>query len=343
MKKYLCTALAAAMLLSGTVTAGAADIEKRDAQLRPDVTIIIDDDTTYFRSASGDYLYPILFNGSTYLPLRSIGEIMGKNVNWDEETKTVTLDGTRDTYKNTSKPSSDRKEDIEIQIRKDFKIIIDGKEQKFKDANGDRVYPILYNGSTYLPLRAIGEIMNNDVLWDGDEMTVTLKESGLTVTDADSFNSETGKVTGVLDKLDEIKQKILDDAGISGTVEFIKIEKDFEDGTWRYEIEFVYDGIEYDYEIEIITGRIISKKTEIAKEYTNSNEKDLISAEKAREIAMKDAKVSEKDVKSIKTKLDEDDGSYIYEVEFKCNGWEYEYEINAETGRIIDKEADYDD
>ena len=337
MKKIFGTMLAGVMCVSSVVSVSAAEIEEREAELRPDISIIIDDERTYFRNASGDYIYPILFDDSTYLPLRSIGEIMGKNVNWDEKTKTITISGDRDEYKNTTKPSRESREDIDVQIRKDFKIVIDNKEQRFKDANGDRVYPLLYEGSTYLPLRAIGEIMDNDVIWDGDEKTVTLKDDDRTVTDADSFESGKGKFS-----LEELKDKILKDAGIGGKkVEYIRVDKDYENGVWTYEIEFAYDGTEYEYEVEIDTGKIISRKTE--KEVDDDKDGKYISDNKAKSIAAKDAGIKEKDIRFIKATLDHDDGRAVYEIEFRHNGTEYEYKIDAETGKILDKDVDYDD
>lgn len=62
-------------------------------------------------------------------------------------------------------------------------------EKEFYSVTGQRVYPILYNGSTYLPLRAIGEIMNKDVVWNNSTKTITL-DGDFTVTDADSFETE---------------------------------------------------------------------------------------------------------------------------------------------------------
>lgn len=67
-------------------------------------------------------------------------------------------------------------EDITAQLRGDLKIIIDGKTQTFQDVNGQVVYPVMYNGTTYLPLRAIGGVMGKPVAWDGDTQTVTLGE-----------------------------------------------------------------------------------------------------------------------------------------------------------------------
>lgn len=63
---------------------------------------------------------------------------------------------------------------IQAEIHRDMTIIVDGKVQSFEDANGSKVYPILYNGTTYLPVRAIGNLMKKDVGWDGTTKTITL-------------------------------------------------------------------------------------------------------------------------------------------------------------------------
>ncbi len=52
------------------------------------------------------------------------------------------------------------------------KLVIDGEEITPKDANGNIVEPFIYNGTTYLPVRAIGEVFNKDVHWDGENATV---------------------------------------------------------------------------------------------------------------------------------------------------------------------------
>lgn len=84
--------IATIMILSFTVGVYANDIIKTiTAQLRPDFTIIIDNEKQVFKNADGKIVYPLLYDGTTYLPVRSIGSIMGKNVDWDGDKKLVSL------------------------------------------------------------------------------------------------------------------------------------------------------------------------------------------------------------------------------------------------------------
>lgn len=49
-----------------------------------------------------------------------------------------------------------------------------GEVQTMKDANGDTVYPISYKGNTYLPIRAIANMLGIGIDWDADTQTVVL-------------------------------------------------------------------------------------------------------------------------------------------------------------------------
>ena len=48
---------------------------------------------------------------------------------------------------------------ITAALRPDITVELNGKEQTMKDVNGKEIYAISYNGSTYLPIRAIGEAL----------------------------------------------------------------------------------------------------------------------------------------------------------------------------------------
>jgi hypothetical protein len=57
-----------------------------------------------------------------------------------------------------------------------IKIVMSGKQVTPTDINGKAVEPFTYNGTTYLPLRAIATTLGSDVTWDNATNTVTLKE-----------------------------------------------------------------------------------------------------------------------------------------------------------------------
>ena len=54
------------------------------------------------------------------------------------------------------------------------KIVLDGKEFICTDANGAVVHPMIYNGTTYIPVRAVSSAFGKAVYWDGEEQTVYL-------------------------------------------------------------------------------------------------------------------------------------------------------------------------
>ena len=69
-----------------------------------------------------------------------------------------------------------------------------------------------------------------------------------------------------------------------------------------------------------------------------------IGMNQAKQIALDHAGLSFSDVQFVKTRADRDDGRLVYEIEFVVkNGStvkEYDYEIDASTGKIVD--YDYD-
>lgn len=56
-----------------------------------------------------------------------------------------------------------------------IKVVVDGKEVQFgKDTKGNQIEPFIYNGTTYLPLRAVGEAIGKEVKWDQNTKTAFL-------------------------------------------------------------------------------------------------------------------------------------------------------------------------
>ena len=71
--------------------------------------------------------------------------------------------------------------------------------------------------------------------------------------------------------------------------------------------------------------------------------KNYIGYDKAKQIALSNAGLSAKNVRDLEVELDYDYGKMIYEVSFETASTEYEYDIDAVTGKIINKEIEEDD
>ena len=54
-------------------------------------------------------------------------------------------------------------------------VTLDGEEMELKNALGETVVPILVDGTTYLPIRAISEALGLDVDWEQGDHKVILE------------------------------------------------------------------------------------------------------------------------------------------------------------------------
>lgn len=122
------------------------------------------------------------------------------------------------------------------------------------------------------------------------------------------------------------------------TVSKLKTKMDFEDGSMVYEVEFVYDGIEYEFEIEAVFGKIVEQ--EISKDdYIPNGDAVKMTKEQALALAYELAGVTDQtQVTNLDQKTDKDHGKTIYEVEFVYDGTEYEFEI-GEYGTVFKRKA----
>ena len=199
--------------------------------------------------------------------------------------------------------------------------------------------------------RAIYEIEfyagNVEYDYDIDAATgAVLKQSK--ETHSTSAGGTTGGTTGTDIGRDAALAAALAHAGLKeADVTGVRVESDREDGRAIYEIDFYAGNVEYDYDIDAATGKVIeySKETKggTTGNTTGSTTGTDIGASKAKSIALSHAGVSSSDAYDMKAERDRDNGVTVYEVEFKAGGYEYEYEINASTGEILGHSREYDD
>lgn len=97
--------------------------------------------------------------------------------------------------------SAGLQETITATLRRDLNIEVDGVKQTMKDASGNTVYPIIYKGSTYVPFRAVGDLVGVKVDWDSATQTAKYITNG-NPTPADKPEPNKPVVKGV-DLLDD--------------------------------------------------------------------------------------------------------------------------------------------
>lgn len=159
-------------------------------------------------------------------------------------------------------------------------------------------------------------------------------------------------------------------ADISNITSF---RKDNDNGRAEYDVEIIYDGFEYDFEISAKDGKIFDRSKEIAdaedlarleahqnanKSSENAEESKSVvvdgnSAGSASDIGLEKAKsIALEQVPGaaygdiVKAYQDYDDGRSEYDIKIRYDGYEYEFEIDGASGKIISKDVDrveYDD
>ena len=155
---------------------------------------------------------------------------------------------------------------------------------------------------------------------------------------------------------EEAKELALQHAGLNAAdVTRLSVEYDRDDGLAHYDIDFQYGDYDYDYEVDAKTGKILKNEkeydpvkqpaasTQESQQPTTTKPSVKLTKADAKQIALEHAGLKESEVTHLQVELDRDDGVYLYEVEFKKGGFEYSYEIHADSGKILDADKEWDD
>ena len=132
-----------------------------------------------------------------------------------------------------------------------------------------------------------------------------------------------------------------------------EVDPELDESPAHYEVELHTAWGEFEYLVDAYTGEVLSGQKDLlttastpnatTKPAAPSEATQNIGHAKAKSIALNHAGVSENEAYDMEIELDDEDGTLVYEVEFKSGGMEYSYEINAASGAILKHEAEIDD
>ena len=127
-----------------------------------------------------------------------------------------------------------------------------------------------------------------------------------------------------------------------------EVDSELDESPAHYEVELHTAWGEFEYLVDAYTGKVLGGQKDllttapVGDGATKPAPTGDIGHAKAKSIALNHAGVSENKAYDMEIELDDEDGTLVYEVEFKFGGMEYSYEINAATGAIIKHEAELD-
>ncbi len=139
---------------------------------------------------------------------------------------------------------------------------------------------------------------------------------------------------------------------------YLRAELDYDDGVKYYDVDFAValeENLvgEYEYEVRVSDGRIISKDKEAevrrgvaapANKSVVANEANQgeVTLQRAKELALQEFGFEQSQVQFLKARKDFDDGRAVYEIKFR-QGTEVKYscEIDVATGAVTDRDVEY--
>ena len=151
-----------------------------------------------------------------------------------------------------------------------------------------------------------------------------------------------------------------------------EVDSELDESPAHYEVELHTAWGEFEYLVDAYTGKVLSGQKDLLAAVSASNETTKPSGQKpasasnettkpsvqkpapsgtvqdigyakAKSIALNHAGLSENQAYDMDIELDDEDGTLVYEVEFKSGNMEYDYEIDAASGTILKHEAELDD
>lgn len=131
----------------------------------------------------------------------------------------------------------------------------------------------------------------------------------------------------------------LDHAGVSANQAYnVKIDRDRDAAIPIYDVEFETDYGDYDFEIDMHSGDIVGSDYEVKDEWARRQDRHPVSMDEAKDIVL--SKVPGASPQDVQIWRESDDGAPRYEGRLFTGTMYYEFEIDPDTGIILDWNAD---
>lgn len=141
---------------------------------------------------------PILIDNSTYIPLRAFSDAVGGIIEWNEAEMSATLNAYGHFFV--------------FYPDKDF-CLVDGEPKNYTS--------IFYNDLTFIPVRAVSEVLGYDVSWDDFYLTVKITAPNVNVPEHlidYSYTYEDIMYLGKITQIESGYQHFMVKLGVAGTV-----------------------------------------------------------------------------------------------------------------------------
>lgn len=128
-------------------------------------------------------------------------------------------------------------------------------------------------------------------------------------------------------------------AGVSADQAYnVKIDRDKDAAIPVYDVEFETNDSDYDVEVDIHSGDIVSSDYEVKDEWARRQVWNPMSMTEAKNLVL--SKVPDASPQDVQLRQDIDDGAPRYEGRLLTGTMYYEFEIDPDTGIILDWKAD---
>jgi len=134
------------------------------------------------------YADNFVYQGTTYVPLRRIAEMLGKKVDWNAEIYGAFItDGGEVILSEDTTAGLETQKAINIDVEKNtMKLFVNDNQVEADN--------FVYRNTTYVPLRKISEMLEKDVIWEQFSNTASIGKKSISIFD--------GKVLGTINGIE---------------------------------------------------------------------------------------------------------------------------------------------